>query len=259
MDIKAKIETVSKLISVLSDTCKFVVLAALAAFAIAAIAEPSWARQKLKDAGLSIKEINAFGVKLAADEAFDAAKSIADAKLTLTKLQTELVAQDTSNAKSISEAIVELDKAKSSLIKQTSSLKEVGEKAGLTAPELPPTGWIFVGRTSEDKTFTPGPRIDAQQTRVVANKVVALQIKSEAPVTSNGDECITLEAKDIRPPTEEQLQRMQVLISPNPTQGLQVVSTATCPSKGNGLWIYAQVKINASDVKFVKYESLLRR
>ena len=145
------------------------------------------------------------------------------------------------------------------LAKQNATLTDVQEKAGVVVPPIPDTGWLYVGRLAEDKRFAPGPSISPSETRLDGERVVGLQIRTDTPVTENGDECIRKKLEDIHPPTAEQLQSVQVLLSPSPKHLLDVVATATCPSIGNGKWVYAKVRISKEDVKFAKFDTLIRR
>ncbi len=259
--MKQSLENVAKLLSVLTDTCKFLVLASLSSFAIAAVTQPAWARQKLKDVGLSIKEVNVFGVKLAADDGFDMAKALGDAKLNLEALRNVQPGQPsaTGGSDQVAQAIAELDKIQTSLLRQAETLKSVQQQAGAVLPSVPDAGWLYVGRLAEDKTFMPGPRISAAGTRIESGKVSRLQIGADAPVVENGDECVRKTLEEIHPPSAEDLQSIQVLIHPNPAHALEVLATASCPSAGNGRWLYAKIRIQKDDVKFVKFETLLRR
>ena len=97
------------------------------------------------------------------------------------------------------------------------------------------------------------------ETKIEGTKVVRLQIRVDSPVVENGDECVRKTLEEMHPPTAAELQSVQVLLSPKPGYPLDVLATADCPSKGNGKWLYAKVRISKGDVKFVKFETLLKR
>lgn len=260
MDMKSYLELVAKLLSVLTEACKFLVIAVLSVFAVAAIAQPAWAHKKLTDMGLSVKEINIFGVKLASNETFDMAKTLAEAKSTIALVQNQIDNSPGAVGKEpLAKAVAQLDKIQSSLVKQSETLKDIREKAGVVAPHVPQMGWLYVGRIAEDKSFLPSMSIDQGRTKIVAGKLTEVQIKGDAILLGNGDECVQTAMEDIHPPTAEEKESIEFLLSPNPKSQLEIVSTAECPSKGGGKWLYARIRVPKDDVKFVKFGDLLKR
>ena len=257
MELKQSLESADKLLTVLSGVCKFSGLAVLTAFAVAAVTHPAWARQKLQDAGLSIKEVNIFGVKLAADETFSMARALADARLNLDTIKSQL-GQGT-GSETLTKALLELDHIQASLTKQSATLKDVQEKSGVAVPQVPETGWLYVGRLAEDGSLAIGPRLDSAGTKVDGSKVARVQLKIDSPVVENGEECTRKTLEELHPPTPDELQSVQVLLSPNPAHSLEVIQTATCPSIGKGKWLYAKIRIPKNDVKFAKFEAQLSR
>lgn len=85
-----QIEKLSKVLSLLTDACRFLVFAGLSAFAIAALAAPTWARGKLQAFNLDIKEVNILGIKLAARESFDIAESLVETKVRLNAMKDNI-------------------------------------------------------------------------------------------------------------------------------------------------------------------------
>ena len=121
MDTKQLLENCSKAVSLIGEACKVVVLLTLSIFTVIAVLKPAIAKEKLKDAGLAVKEVNLFGVKLAANDAFDAAEAIADAKTTLENYKATLgVTSNQANA-SIDEALNKLTTATTVLAGQSST------------------------------------------------------------------------------------------------------------------------------------------
>ncbi len=260
MDLKAYLEITAKLFAVLTEACKLLVIAVLSTFAVAAIAQPAWARQRLTEMGLSVKEINIFGVKLASNEAFDMAKTLAEVKSTVTLAQAQIDSNPGNATKdSLAHAVAQLDKLQASLVKQNQTLADVREKAGALSPQVPQSGWLYVGRVGENNSFLPGLSINSKQTRIIAGKLVELHLKSDAVILGNGDECIRTAMDDIHPPTQEEKESIEFLLSPNPKTPLEVLTTAECPSKGGGKWLYAKVRLSKEDVKFMKFGDLLKR
>lgn len=258
MDIKQSLENAAKLLSVLSDTCKFLVLAALTTFALAAIAAPAWARQKLADIGLSVKEVNAFGVKLVANDAFDMAKDLAEARVRLDELKLQ-IGKGGIEVADVGRVAEKLDAVSAALGKQSESIRTTREQVGLAPATLPASGWIYVGRQPESGAWQPGWSIDAQRSAIEAGQVTRLALRADTVVMSNGDDCVRQSMAEIQPPTAEELAAQQLLLSPNAKAGLEVLATARCPSAGKGQWVYAKVRVRAEDVKFVKTAELLRR
>lgn len=259
MDTKQLLENCSKAVSLIGEACKVVVLLTLSIFAVIAVLKPAIAKEKLKDAGLAVKEVNLFGVKLAANDAFDAAEAIADAKTTLENYKATLGVTSNQASASIDEALNKLTTATTVLAGQSSKVAAVLKDAGAVLPPLPDDGWVYIGRLADSGTFTPGPRVDPGKTRIQGQRVTALHLRSEAPVVRNGDDCASTRLEDIHPPTSRDLQALQVLLTPNPTTSLDVLATARCPSIGGGQWVYAKVKIHPADVRFTKFENLLNR
>jgi hypothetical protein len=259
MEVKQLLENCSKVVSILTDACKLAVLVALSVFAVASIVRPAWAKERLKDAGLSVKEINVFGVKLVANDAFDAANALAETKVALESYRSNLGPAAAGATHPITNALSNLDKVAAVLSNQSAKVNDVLKEAGEAPRPIPQSGWLYVGRISEGGAFTPGPRIDAAGTKVDGKRVIKVQLKAEAPVMQNGDDCVRKKLEDIHPPTQQDLDALQLLLAPNPTTSLDVSDTVSCPSIGNGQWLYAKVKITPADVKFVKFASLLHR
>ncbi|CAN5490664.1 hypothetical protein BH11PSE9_BH11PSE9_18300 [soil metagenome] len=257
MELRQSLESADKLLAFLSGVCKFSGLAFLTVFAVAAVTHPAWARQKLQDAGLSIKEVNIFGVKLAAEETFNMARALADARLNLDTIKSQLSLG--TGSEPLTKALVELDRIQASLTKQSTTLRDVQEKSGLAVPQIPETGWLYVGRLAEDGSLAIGPRLDLAGTKVDGGEVTRVQLRIDTPVVENGEECTRKTLEELNPPTPEELQSVQVLLSPNSSHSLEVIGTATCPSIGKGKWLYAKIRIPKNDVKFSKFETQLRR
>lgn len=258
MDIKTTLETANKLLSVLTDTCKFLVLAALTSFAVAAFASPGWARQKLADLGLSVKEVNAFGVKLVANDAFDMAKDLAEAKVRLDELKVQ-AGKGAVDAADIGRVAQKLDAVSGALGKQSESIRTTQQQVGMAAPTLPATGWVYVGRQPESGAWQPGWSIDAARSAVEAGTVTRLALRADTVLLSNGNECVRQSLADIQPPSSEELQAPQLLLNGSAKAALEVLETARCPSVGKGEWVYARVRVRPEDVKFVRYADLLKR
>lgn len=259
MDMKNYLELAAKLFAVLTDACKFLVVAVLSAFAVAAIAQPAWARQRLTDMGLSVKEVNIFGVKLASNETFDMANTLAEAKSTIALVQSQLDNSPGATGKeSLATAVTQLDKLQASLVKQSETLTDIREKAGVAPPQVPQMAWIYVGLITENKSFQPGLSIDPSRTKIEAGKLAELQINADAILLGNGNECVRTAMEDIHPPTADERESIKFLLSPNPRNSLEVMSTAECPSKGGGKWLYAKIQVPKDDVKFVKFGDMLK-
>ncbi|MBA4340943.1 MAG: hypothetical protein C0423_02195 [Methylibium sp.] len=252
-----RLDRAAKLLSLLTDTCRFLVLLALTAFALTAMASPDWARKRLADLGLSVKEVNAFGVRLVANEAFDVAANLAEARATLDQLKAQPgIAVDASALKKVSDRI---EQASASLGRQDQAIKDVRQQAGIVPPPLPETGWVYVGRLAEDRSWLPGWSIDATRTRLDGAQVRQLGLKADAVVLGNGNECTQLKLEELQPPTAQDLQAPQILLDGEARPLLDVIATASCPSKGKGQWLYAKIRIARESVKFVKYQDLIRR
>jgi hypothetical protein len=259
MDVKQTLESAGKFVTVLTDACKLAVLATLSTFAIAALVLPNWAKERLREVGLSVKEVNAFGVKLVANEAFDTANALADTRIALEGFRTELGATAAEPGHPVAKALAALDKAESSLLAQGGQLQEVLRSSGVAMPPLPDAGWLYIGRLAQGGGWTAGPRIDAAGTRLDGERVTRVQLRADAAVLQNGDECTRSKLEEIHPPTDAERQTLQLLLAPNATRPLEVLATATCPSAGQGKWVYAKVRIPKDDVKFTKFEALLQR
>lgn len=252
------LDRAARLLSLLTDACKFCVLLALTAFAFAAFAQPDWARRKLDELGLRVKEIDAFGVKLVANDAFDMAKDLAEAKARLEALKTEAAqAGGGVDAAELAKVAEKLDTVRASLGKQGQAIKSVQQQAGMAAAPLPETGWVFVGRLPEQGAWQPGWSIDAKRTAIEAGQVRRLGLRADTVVLSNGNECTRQPLQEVQPPSEQDLQAPQLLLSGDAKAALEVLATASCPSVGKGQWIYAKVRVPADEVKFVKYGELL--
>lgn len=252
-----RLDRTAKLLSLLSDACRLLVLLTLTVFALTAMAAPDWARMHLGKLGLSLKEVNAFGVRLVANEAFDVAASLAEARATLDQLKAQPgIAVDPSVLKKVSDRI---DQASASLGRQDQALKDVRQQAGIVPPPLPETGWVYVGRLAEDRSWLPGWSIDATRTRIDGAQVQQLALKADAVVLGNGNECTQLKLEDVQPPTEQERLAPQILLDGEARPVIDVIATASCPSKGNGQWLYAKIRIARESVKFVKYQDLVRR
>ncbi len=258
MDITppSRLDRAAKLLTLLIDACRLAVLLALTVFALTAMASPHWARQRLAELGLSIKEVNAFGVKLVGNEAFDAATSLAEARVTVEQWKAQGGAVDPAALKKVADR---LEQASASLGRQDQAIKDVRQQAGILPPPLPETGWVYVGRLAEDRSLLPGWSIDAARTRIEGSQVRQLALKADAVVLGNGNECTQIKLEELQPPTAQQLEAPQILLSGESHPLLDVIATASCPSKGNGLWLYAKIRIAREAVRFVKYQDLIRR
>lgn len=253
------LDRIAKLFSVLTDACKFLVLLALTVFAFAAFAQPGWAQQKLAELGLKVKEIDAFGVKLVANDAFDMAKDLAEAKVKLDELRAQAAQSGGSvSAAEIVKVSEKLDTVRDALGRQGEALKGVQQQAGIAAVPVPETGWVYVGRLPEQGPWQPGWSIDGKQSAIKDGNVAKLVLRADTVVLGNGNDCTRQAMTDIQPPSAEELQAPQILLSGDAKGELEVLSTARCPSVGNGQWMYAKVRVRASDVKFVKYGDLLK-
>lgn len=135
----------------------------------------------------------------------------------------------------------------------------IRERAGVAAPQVPRLGWLYVGRIAEDKSFLPGLAIDPDRTKFNGGKLTELQIKADAILLGNGDECVRTAIEDFHPRTAEEKESIEFLLSPNSKSSLEVVSTMECPSMGGGKWVYAKILVPKEDVKFVKFVDLLKR
>lgn len=252
----SRLDRAAKLLTLLIDACRFFVLLALTVFALTAMASPEWARRRLAELGLSIKEVNAFGVKLVGNEAFEAATSLAEARAAVEQLKAQGGGSDPAALTKVSDR---LEQASASLGRQDQAIKEVRQQAGIVPPPLPETGWVYVGRLAEDRSLLPGWSVDAARTRIDGNEVRQLGLKADTVVLGNGNECTQLKLEELQPPTVQELQAPQILLSGESHPVLDVIATASCPSKGNGLWLYAKIRIARESVRFVKYQDLIRR
>jgi hypothetical protein len=263
MTIEQNVEKFSKVLALLTDLMKFCVLVALTTFAIAAIANPSWAQKRLKALNLQVKEINFAGVKLVASESFDVANLLVDTQINLETASNQLSSSNSQSgtSSSLAEASVKaalkrVGEMQVAMGRQENAIKETAIQAGLPTPEIPKTGWIYVGRLSEGGTFTPGPRIDPKETVTSKGKLVRLQIRYDAPIVSDGESCVRTQLSDFQPPSADDLQRIQVLLRAEPYAPLKVLVTAECPSAGNGKWLYAKIEIAKDRVRFVKFSEI---
>ncbi|MBI5899785.1 MAG: hypothetical protein HZB40_11210 [Rhodocyclales bacterium] len=263
MAIEQKVERLSKVLALLTDLMKFCVLAVLSAFAVAAIANPSWAQRRLKALNLQVKEINIAGVKLVANESFDVANSLVDTQIDLEAASTQLSSSNNSPGPGISlaeasvkAALKRVDEMQVAMRKQENAIKETAIQAGLPTQDIPTSGWIFVGRFSEGGTFTPGPRVDPKETIASKGKLVRLQIRYDAPIVSDGESCVRTQLSDFQPPSADDLKRIQVLLRAEPYAPLKVLATAECPSAGKGKWLYAKIEILKDRVRFAKFSEI---
>lgn len=265
MGIDQRIETFSKVLNFLTELVKFCALAAIAAFVVATLANPSWAQRRLKALNLQVKEVSFAGVKLVANETFEVANSLVDAKINLESAATLL--SSTANASevnsratesSVKEALKHIEKMQLALNNQEGAIKEVGTQAGLPVSDIPATGWVYAGRISDGGAFQAGPRVDAKITNVSGGKLTRLQLKYDAPVVGNGNDCTRTNVADAPLPTAEDLQRIQVLLRADPVAPLNVLETAECPSIGNGKFIYARIAIPKDRVRFAKFSDAVK-
>lgn len=259
--LKQHLEDTTKLIAALTVIGRFLLLLGLSVFVVKAVADPPWARKKLREAGWSVKEVNVLGVRLASDDSFDMANALADVKARLEQQLRPIDGQPESRPdhRQIAQALQDLGTVQNLLTKQNETLQEVQKDAGVVFPPIPDAGWLYVGRLTEDKVLQAGPRIDVAGTKLENGSVKQVQLSSAAPVVDNGAECARTRIEDVQHSAPAELQRIQVLLVPAPGKPLQVQQTVSCPSIGNGKLLYAQVRIRKEDVKFAKFETLLRR
>ncbi|MBL8380589.1 MAG: hypothetical protein JNM79_22160 [Burkholderiales bacterium] len=146
-----------------------------------------------------------------------------------------------------------------SIIAILAALNPALAKSNLTEAGLPSDGWVYVGYLKESGGFTAGPRVDPKRTKIEGQRVTALRLRSAAPVVQNGDDCTSTKLEDVQPPTKRDREALNLLLAPNPTTPFEIVDTARCPSRSGGQWVYAKVKIQPSNVRFAKLESLQKR
>lgn len=251
---KQWLENAGKAVTVLTDGCKLGVLATLCAFAIAAIASPAWAKDKLQRMGLTVKEVSVFGVKLVANNAFDTADALADTKAALEALKSD--PGNSGASSNVTSALAALERAQAHLQAQGENLRTVLKDAGAGGVVLPSTGWLYVGLVSEAGNFMPSPRVDPNGTKLEGTRVVHLKLSGDAVVLQNGDDCRKTKMEDVKPPTQDELQTLQLMLRSG-SRELEVLDTATCVHARGPKAVFAKVRIAPADVKFTKFENLV--
>lgn len=258
MDIETRIDTLSKLLKFLTEFVKFCGLAALAAFAVTALAVPTWTQARLKALNLQVKEINLPGIKLVANGTFDIANTLVDTKMTLDVAAEQMATtggKSEATTASVNEAIKNVEKMRVALQKQESAIRN---QPGLSEVPLPESGWLTVGYVSESGAFFPSARIDGKKTVVTSGKLMQLQLKYDAHVMSTGFDCVKTDVADFRPPSPEALQQVQLLLRAEPYEPLKILDTSECPSAGKGKTLYAKIPVTKDRVRFAKFSELIQ-
>jgi hypothetical protein len=260
-----RIETVSKFFTMLSDLAKFVGIASLAAFAVASIAAPEWAQRRLDSLGLQVKEVNAFGIKIAAKEAVKAGNgviSIADgltnAEISLGAIRANLPKeQDTSaQAAEISRAMAGIKFAQNALDAQAEALGSTGKAVGL-AQEIPTTGWLYIGNfTADNKPRFVSPRIAPHGIQRSGNAISGVVLRYDAHIVSDGDDCTKVDIKDVPMPDPKAPEREFAILKASESNPLEVLKVSECPSIGDGKSVYVQVRVSKDRVRFSQLSKL---
>lgn len=260
MAIEQKIETVSRVLGFLTELIKFIALAGLASFAAVALANPGWAQKQLKAWNLHVKEINVAGITLAANESFDVADKLVETRISVDSALDNLAAAaaPATATADLKKTIEHLDRLDKSLAQNDATLREATVKAGLPSPKVPSSGWIYVGLLTAGGKVVPGNRIDAKETVIANGTLTRLQLKYDAPVNGNGDDCGVTAVSDFSAPTPEDLQSTRILLRAAPYAPLKVLATAECRTIGDTRTLYARVEIEKDRVRLVRFADIPR-
>ncbi len=269
MTFADRIETLSKLLTLLSDFAKLAGVGALATMAIAALANPAWVRTRLDDLGVEIKEINAPGLKIVAKETVKAGANTLQIAEALTEAEIKLRNASSGLGKvgfqktaasghdaEIAEAVKKIQSARAVLDEQSKALESTGKHVGVTSG-APAKGWLFVGYFDEAyKLKKPSVRIaSADGVRISGTKVLDLILQYDAPVVSDGDNCASHDVSEISPPDLNAPEREYAIIRAG-TAPLKVIATSACPARSGGMFIFAQIEVPKDRVRFSKLSLL---
>lgn len=260
-----RIEALSKLLASLAELSKSLAITGLAGFAVAAVAAPGWAKERLHQLGFHVEEFNWAGMKFVADEtaktsagAMGAAEAITQAEIALAAAQQAPGAPAASSPASqrVADGLAQLNKAKQALDVQQAAIHRAAEKSGLDV-KPPSLGWIHVADFGENgQPRWVSERLARNGIVRVDNRITQLVLAYDAPVVTNGDDCSRTDPAQFTLPPDDAPEIQYVIIQARGDEPLTVTQTKDCPSIGHGRDVWAQIKVPAARVRMAALSSL---
>lgn len=260
-----RVEALSKLLAALAELAKSLAITGLAGFAVAAVAAPGWAKERLHQLGFHVSEFDLGGMKFVADEtaktsagAMGAAEAITQAQIALAAAQQAPGAPATSSEASqrMADGLAQLGRAQQALDVQQAAIHRAAEKAGLDV-KPPSLGWIRVANYGENgQARWTSERIARDGIVRTDNRITQLVLAYDAPVVANGDDCSRTDPAQFTLPPDDAPEIQYFIIQARANDPLVVTQTKDCPSVGRGHDVWAQIKVPAARVRLAALSSL---
>lgn len=237
------------------EVMQSVLIMALALFAIATYADPTWTHKQLRRMGFDIKEISVAGIKLVVSQSFTMASELAEAEQSLASARDALKAAGTTGepAKALNAAIQRVSVAQAALVAQENGTRKLQEKAGVQ-PVLPASAWVTVGRLTESGQLQPAARIDAKGTAIERGEVRRVALR-QAAIVRDQDDCTRTDIANVTAPSAQELQRVVMLLKQDTYEATE---THSCPSIGGGRMLSARIAVTADRVRLSAFEDAKR-
>lgn len=249
MTFDQSIERMAKILGVLGDLVKAILIVGLVWIGFVAVTKPETVKDSLKelrDSGVNVDkwEANLPLLKISGT-VFNVADAVATAQAKVSAAQEAQPGRSASpELLAVSASLAEVQSA---MARHGREIRAVAARAGVVE-NLPKTGWIYVGYFSTSGARKLSDRVDPRDVRNLKIEggnlagLTQLTLKLDAWV-AQGDECVRVAVDSVPDATAAAEMLPKIMLESDPAKPLEVLRAAPCKGPGEGSFVWAEVRI----------------